>query len=89
MKILLFAIFGILLAAMAPTSSTDILEKNQLVSTNLTIDHTTDPVYDDIGCRMSCCIEAQGVMICSTRGGLFSSCERAFANACADLDDLF
>lgn len=88
MKILLFAILGVMLAATVPTSSTDITEETQLVSTNLTSDLTTDVIYEDIGCRMSCCLEVQGVMICSTRGGLFSSCERAFAKACGDLDDL-
>lgn len=85
MKILLFTILGLMLAAMAPTSPNEITEEVQVVTISLTSDLPSDIVDEDLGCRMTCCISLPGGAICSTRGGIFSSCERALEKACGDI----
>lgn len=74
-------------AAITPTSPNEIAEKTQVINTTtiLTNDLPSDIVDEDLGCRMTCCIQLPGGAVCSTRGGLFSSCSSALDKACGDL----
>lgn len=95
MKYILSFAFSVLFLALLASGTQQNFTSDAIVTTTTqsTLSSVVEVVEDDVTkdgelCRVTCCAEVEGGMICVTRGSIFRSCEKAYELACGALNDL-